>query len=120
MTNSRDTSGPSIEQGMEQTKKAVESFVGSVQEAATSFQAQTLSAQRNTKDLRQKVLTFTELNIATSLDYGQRLLHAKNLSEVVQLQTEYVSVQMQNLIDQAKELADAAAQAMRSGGKQPR
>src|SRR5215210_5915178 len=99
------------QQGLEQGKKAFESFIGSVQQAANTFQEQAGAAQTSAKDLGQKVMTFTERNIETTLEFGQRLLQAKDVTEVLKLQAEYVSTQTQALTQQAKEMAEATSQA---------
>jgi hypothetical protein len=44
-------------------------------------------------------------------------VQAKDVNEVVRLQSEYVSAQMQALTQQAKELGESASQAIRQGGK---
>jgi phasin len=102
------------QQGLEQGKKAFESFIGSVQQATNTFQKQAGAAQTSAKDLGQKVMTFTERNIETTLEFGQRLLQAKDVSEVLKLQAEYVSTQTEALTQQAKELAEATSQAVRN------
>ena len=101
-----------IEEGTEQAKKSAESFMGSAQQAASNFQEQTTAAQTGAKEVGEKVLTFTERNISATLQFGQRLLQAKDVSEVIKLQTEYVSTQMQAVTEQAKELAETTSRAM--------
>ena len=66
--------------------KGYDSFMGAAQEQATA-------ATAGVRDLGQKVLTFTERNISATLQFGQRLLQAKDLSEVTRLQSEYLSAQ---------------------------
>jgi phasin len=105
------------EQSMEQARKAFEGFIGSAQQAASTFQGQALAAQTSAKDVGQKVMTFAERNVSASLDFAHRLVQAKDVNEVVRLQSEYVSAQMQALTQQAKELGESASQAVRAAGK---
>jgi phasin len=105
------------EQSMEQARKAFEGFIGSAQQAVSTFQGQAVAAQSGAKDVGQKVMTFAERNVSASLDFAQRLVQAKDVNEVVRLQSEYVSRQMQALTEQAKELGESASQAMRPSGR---
>ena len=93
------------EQGVEQAKKGLENFSEAAQE-------QTRVAAESAADLGQKVLTFTERNISATLQFGQRVMKAKDLSEVTRLQSEYLSAQMQALTDQAREMTELASRAM--------
>lgn len=105
------------EQSMEQARKAFEGFIGSAQQAVGTFQGQAAAAQTSAKDVGQKVMTFAERNVSASLDFAHRLVQAKDVNEVVRLQSEYVSAQMQALAQQAKELGESATEAMRKAGK---
>jgi phasin len=96
------------EQGMDQAKKGYDSFMGAAQEQATA-------ATAGARDLGQKVLTFTERNISATLQFGQRLLQAKDLSEVTRLQSEYLSAQTRAVTEQARELTEVASQTITSG-----
>jgi phasin len=108
------------EQSMEQARKAFEGFIGSAQQAVSAFQGQTVAAQSGAKEVGQKVMTFAERNVSASLDFAHRLVQAKDVNEVLKLQSEYVNAQMQNLTQQAKELAEAASQAVRESAKPKR
>jgi len=108
------------EQSMEQARKAFEGFIGSAQQAVSAFQGQAAVAQTGAKEVGQKVMTFAERNVSASLDFAHRLVQAKDVNEVVKLQSEYVNAQMQTLSQQAKELAEAASQAMRESTKPKR
>jgi len=108
------------EQSMEQARKAFEGFIGSAQQAVSAFQGQAVVAQTGAKEVGQKVMTFAERNVSASLDFAHRLVQAKDVNEVVKLQSEYVNAQMQTLSQQAKELAEAASQAMRESTKPKR
>ena len=51
---------------------------------------------------------FVERNIASSFEFAQRLLQAKEPKDVVALHTEYVNAQIATLTDQAKQLSRRA------------
>ena len=56
-------------------------------------------------------MTFAQKNIASSFEFVQKLVQAKDFQEVLKLQTEYVKTQMQVLSEQAKELSESTAKA---------
>ena len=104
MANATSEMRRSVDQTTEQAKQGLDQFMGSAQQASDSL-------QRNTRNIGQKVLTFTERNISATLQFGQRLLQAKDIGEIVKLQTEYVNAQFKAFTDQAKELAQVASEA---------
>jgi phasin len=108
------------EQSMEQARKAFEGFIGSAQQAVSTFQGQAVAAQTGAKEVGQKVMTFAERNVSASLDFAHRLVQAKDVNEAIKLQSEYLNTQMQALTQQAKELGEAASQTIREAGQPKR
>jgi len=59
-----------------------------------------------------KILTkYARQNVDTAFEFAQRLAQVKNLQNMVQIQTDYFQTQMKSLSNQAKELAEVAANA---------
>ena len=52
-----------------------------------------------------------ERNVANSFDFAQKIVRAKDVQEVMRLQTEFVKAQMEALSEQARELGTAATKA---------
>ena len=102
------------EQSVEQAKKAVDGFLTAAQKTAAALETQANTAQSGAKDVRQKVMSFAEQNIANSFEYAQKLVRAKDVQEVVALQQEFLKSQMQAMQAQAKDLGTAATQAAAS------
>jgi len=86
-----------------QARKAFEGFVGAAQKAATTLDSTTSVAQTQAKDFSSKAVTYAEQNINAAFDHAQRLTRAKDVQEVVALQTEFVRSQMANIQAQLKE-----------------
>ena len=63
------------------------------------------------KDIGAKAISYAEKNVQTSLDYAQSLLHAKDLTEVMRLHSEFVQAQMRNLAEQANEMGQIVSRA---------
>ena len=99
------------EQSMAQAQKAFDELMAATQRTVSTFEGQTTSAQSGFRGLQQKVVSFSERNVAASFDFAQNLLHAKDGEEVVRLHAEYVKAQIQALSEQARDLAQSAAAA---------
>jgi phasin len=96
------------EKGLEQAKTAFDAFVTAAQQAATATQSQVMTAQSGARDLGQLALRYAERNIASSFDFAQKLMHAKDAAEVAALHSDYVGSQMTALSEQARELSRQA------------
>ncbi len=92
------------EKSVDQARKAFEGFVGAAQKAAGQADETATSVQSNAKVVGGKAIGFAEENIRTAFDHAQRLVRAKDMQEVLSLQSEYLRSQMTTLQDQAKQL----------------
>jgi phasin len=92
------------EASFEQARKAFETFLGSAQQTAEAFGGKSDAARTSAKDISAKAIAFAEKNVQASLEYAQQLIHAKDLTEVMRLHTEYVQAQMRVLAEQASEM----------------
>jgi len=100
------------EKSVDQAKRAFEGFMDQAQKAVSALEGQASAVQATTKDLNAKAFSFAEANVAASFEFAQRLTRAKDVNEVVKLQTEFVQAQLKAFNDQAKELGAAASKAM--------
>ena len=106
------------ERGVEQAKQAFEGFLTAMQQAANQMQGQAAAAQAGAADMQRKAMSFAQQNIAASFDFAQKLARARDVQELMRLQTEFVQTQMRTLADQAKELgADSAAATSAAAGR---
>jgi hypothetical protein len=102
---------PSIEtevQIEERTRHAMETYFNWLQN--------TMSASPWTNvDLNQKLLSYATENVTAAVGLVEKLSRAKNLEDVVKIQTEFVSKQLGSLNEQTKtvmEICTKAAQDM--------
>ena len=107
------------EQSVAQAQKAFEEMMSATQRAVSSFGGQTPFANSGMFGLQQKVVSFSERNVRASFEFAQKLLHAKDGQEIMQLHAEFVKAQIQALTEQAKELAEHATSAMPKTGFGP-
>ncbi|HEX3708868.1 MAG TPA: phasin family protein [Pseudolabrys sp.] len=97
------------EKSVEQAKQAFDGFIAAAQHAANTADTQAASARSGAREVGDMAVRFTERNIASSFEFAQKLLRAKDSSEVMALHAEYVKSQMAVLTDQTKELNKQAA-----------
>lgn len=101
------------EKGLEQAKTAFDAFVTAAQQAATVTQSQVMTAQSGAREISQLALRFAETNIASSFEFAQKLMRAKDPAEVASLHADYVRTQVAALGEQAQQLG---RQATKLGG----
>ena len=97
------------EKSVEQAKQAVEGFNSAAQRAASTLEGQAETARKGAKDVGQKAIEFATQNIASSFELAQKLVRAKDMQEMLELQSNYINAQMQVLSEQAKELGEGAS-----------
>src|SRR5215218_2312900 len=115
------------ERSVTQTRQALESFLQAARRTTESMEQTSGRVQAGAKDAAQKTLSAVEQNLRASLDYADRLVRAKDLQEVGQIQSEFARTQteamqaqmkdygsvMQSAMDTAKGVAQSAAEAMK-------
>src|SRR6202047_3350080 len=105
------------EASFDQARKAFEKFLTSAQAAAGSLEERSATVRAGAKDIRAKAISYAEKNVQASLDYAQSLLHAKDLTEVMRLHSEYVQTQMRALAEQASEMGQIVSRAAMDAAK---
>lgn len=99
------------EKSVGEARKAFEGYMDAATKAVGSVEKSAENIQANTRDLGRKAMGFAEDNVHASLDFIQKLVSARDVQEVVRLQTEFAQAQMKNLAEQAKSLGGSAAEA---------
>jgi phasin len=101
------------EKSVEQAKQAFNSFISAAQHAARTAETQAASARTGTKEVGELAIDFTKRNIASSFEFAEKLIRAKDAEELTALYADYVKSQIAALTDQAKELSKQAAKTAR-------
>jgi phasin len=102
------------EQSVEQARQAFGGFINAAQQAVSEMEGHASVARSGAKDIGEKAMTFAQRNIMASFEFAQKLVRAKDVQEMMKLQTDYIQSQMQTLSEQAKELQNASKAAMDS------
>ncbi|NBR12559.1 MAG: phasin [Alphaproteobacteria bacterium] len=92
---------------VDQARKAFDGFLGAAHKAVSAADSQTVNAQANSRDLAEKAIGYAEKNIAAAFDLAERLVHAKDVQDVVHIQTEFVKSQFATLQSQMAEFGSA-------------
>jgi len=105
------------EASFEQARKAFEKFVATAQATAGSIEERGATVRASAKDIGAKAIFYAEKNVQASLDHAQSLLHAKDLTDVMKLHSEYVQAQMRALAEQASEMGQIVSRAAMEAAK---
>jgi phasin len=105
------------EASFDQARKAFEKFLASAQATAGTIEERGETVRAGAKDIGAKAISYAEKNVQASLDYAQSLLHAKDLTEIMKLHSEYVQTQMRSLAEQASEMGQIVSKAAMEAAK---
>jgi hypothetical protein len=94
----------------ERTKHAMENYFSWLQTAMSG------SPWSNT-DLNKKLLSYATENVTTAVGLVQKLSQAKNLEEVVTIQTEFMSKQLNSFNEQTKTMVELCTKAAQDAMK---
>jgi phasin len=97
------------EQSVTQARQAFEGFIHAANQAMGQFQGQAQTARSTASEIAHKSMAYAEQNVATTFDFAQKLMHAKDSVEVMALQSEYLRRQMQTISAQVQDLGQSAA-----------
>ncbi|HML07717.1 MAG TPA: phasin family protein [Xanthobacteraceae bacterium] len=95
---------------VEQARTAFNEIVETANKAVGQWQGQAEAAHSGASEIAHKSMSYAEKNMAATFDFVQKLMQAKDPTEVVRLQSAFLSSQMQALSAQAQELGLSAAE----------
>ena len=97
------------EKSVEQAKKAIDGFIAAARHAASTVDNQASAARFGAKEVGDLAMRYAERNIVSSFEFAQSLLRAKDVQEVMKLQSDYAKQQLTVLAEQAKDLGQKAS-----------
>lgn len=98
-----------VEQSVAQARKAFDGFILAANQAMGQLEGHAQAARSSANTITQKSMSYAEQNVAASFDFAQKLMQAKDASEVMRLQSEYLGRQMQTISAQVQDLGQSAA-----------
>jgi hypothetical protein len=97
------------EKSISEARKAVERMLDATRDTMTATEARGATIRADSQAMGQKVMSFTQANIQSAFDLAERMARAKNVEEMMRLQTEYATRQAANASQQVNELGSAGA-----------
>jgi len=105
------------EASFDQARKGFEKFLSGAQAPAGAIEERGAAVRAGARDIIARAMSYAEKNVQASLDYAQALLHAKDLTDVMRLHSEYVRTQMRSLAEQASEMGQVVSRAAMDAAK---
>lgn len=100
------------ERSVEQAKLAFADYAKAAKEAFSNFDQWVTASQANAQGFNRKAMGFAQRNGLSAFDFAQEIVQAKDINELIKMQTEFAQSQIQVLTDQIKALGDTATPAM--------
>jgi phasin len=97
------------EQSVAQARKAFDGFLQAANQAMGQFEGQAQAARSSANEIAHKSMSYAEQNVAATFDFAQKLMRAKDAAEIMGLQSEYLTRQMQTISTQVQDLGQTAA-----------
>ena len=97
-----------VERSVEQAKLAFNSYIQAAQEAVSTFEQWVKASQVGAQGISKKAMSFAEHNVLSAFDFAQKIVQAKDIQELIRMQTEFVQSQIQVLSEQVKDLGETA------------
>ena len=94
----------------ERTKHAMENYFSWLQNAMSASPWSNI-------DVNKKPMSYATENVTAAVGLVEKLSHAKNLEEVVTIQTEFMSKQLGSLNEQTKTIMEICAKAAQAATK---
>jgi len=105
------------EANFDQARQGFEKFLAGARQTAGSIEQRGETVRAGARDVSSKAISYAEKNVQASLDYAQSLLHARDLTEVMRLHSQYVQAQMRSLAEQASEMGQIVSRAAMDAAK---
>ena len=106
-----------VEQSVTQAKHAFDGFIQAANQAMGQFEGQAQAARGGANEIAHKSMAYAEQNMAATFEFAENLMQAKDATEVMRLQSDYLGRQMQALSTQVQELGQSAAKMVVDGAK---
>ncbi len=98
-----------VEQSVAHARSTFDGFIQAANKAMGQLEGRAEAARGGASEIAHKSMAYAEQNMAATFEFAEKLMHAKDASEVMRLQSEFLSRQMQTLSAQVQELGQSAA-----------
>ena len=77
-----------VEQSVAQARAAFDGIANAATQAVSHWQGQAHAARAGASEIAHKSMAYAEQNMAATFDFAQKLMYAKDATEVMRLQQE--------------------------------
>jgi phasin len=106
-----------VEQSVAHARTAFDGIAQAANQAVAQWQGQAQAARAGASEIAHKSMAYAEQNMEATFDFAQKLMQAKDPTEVMRLQSEYLNNQMKMLSTQAQALGQSAAKIVMDAAK---
>ena len=99
------------EQRIEHAKGAFADFMRVAQGAVSALEDRFTANEADMNEIGDKSISFAGRNVSAAFDLAEKILQAKDIQELVQMQTEFVQSQMNILSEQVKDMGNTISKA---------
>jgi phasin len=96
------------ERSVEQAKLAFTTYIRAAQEALSTFEQWVAASQVGAQGISKKAMSFAERNMLSGFEFAQKVVQAKDIDQLIPMQTEFVRSQIEALSEQVKDLGETA------------
>ncbi len=106
-----------IKASIDQARKAFETFISASQQAISSFDTPSAPGLDGLKQLNEKIAEYTRLNADANFRFAIKLTDAKQVNEVIEVQTHYVREIMDTYAKQLEDIRSLTAKVVQDSTK---
>lgn len=106
-----------VEQSVAQARTAFDGIAQAANQAVAQWKGQAEAARAGASEIAHKSMAFAEQNMSSTFEFAQKLMYAKDPTEVMRLQSEFLANQMRALSSQAQDLGQSAAKIVMDAAK---
>lgn len=99
-----ETARESAKQGIEEVQKAQDTFLDAMSKAQAAFMQG--GGIPGSDDFSNKTMEFMKSNMTSGFDLAKKMVDATDISEAMELQSEFARKQMEKYTEQAQEISD--------------
>lgn len=105
------------ERSVDQARKAFDDFMTAAQKAAGTLDSPGSAMQEGARSMQAEAVSFAEATVTANFELAQRLLRAKTIEEMAEIQQDFLRQQMAAFADQSRRLTEIASRMAKGAGK---
>lgn len=102
---------------IDQARKAFDSFIATSQQAMTNLGSSPNSAVDSVRQVNEKIAEFTKANADANFRFAMQLADAKNVNDVVDIQSRHARELMDTYAKQLEEIREITARLMKDSAQ---